>query len=114
MLPGAWDLVLYRGDSRRFPVRFTDAETSDPHDLTGLEWHAQIRESYDSQAIVATFNVVETDPANGQIELRLTAASARALLPTGVWDLQSLDVDGNEQTWLTGNVTVMPDVTRLP
>ena len=46
MLPGTKDVVLYKGDTRVFPLVFMNRETEEdpltPIDLTGLTWRCQM------------------------------------------------------------------------
>jgi hypothetical protein len=115
VIPGAYDLVLYRGDHRVLPLAFEDdQEPPQPHDLTGLTWHAQIRDTPNSADVRANFAVSVVDALNGEIEVILTAAEAENLTElAGVWDLQSTDPEGVVQTWVAGSVAVLFDVTRI-
>ncbi len=118
-LPARYDLVLYQGDT--FSQDFTLASTREvdgqegepvPLDLTGATVSAQIRRRATSEEPLAVFIGQVVDPLAGLLRLRLDAEQAARLIGTeGVWDLQ-VDVAGTRRTWVAGNVTITPEVTR--
>jgi hypothetical protein len=111
MLPGTYDLQLYRGDTTRF--RFTlwsdDAKTV-PLDLSSASVSAQIRDQPDDTTVLVTLSCAVTPPNN--IDVTVPTASAGALPAVGVWDLEITWADGDIQTVLAGAVYTAPDVTR--
>lgn len=110
MTPGTRDLDLYRGDTYAHTVTFTDG--TDPVDVSGYSWLAQIRETTDSAAVVEAFTVDTTNAATGVLVLRLSAAQAAELPRSARWDLQRT-AGGVVETILAGRVVTMPDVSRV-
>lgn len=106
MIPGTYDLCLYRGDTGRWQFRlWADEAKTTPADLTGATARAQIRPGHSGAATVMTCaitvpNIIDmTLPAN-------TAPPAR-----GLWDLELTYASGDVQTVLTGKVTTQGDIT---
>jgi len=113
MLPGAYDLDLYRGDTARYSfVLWQDAGKTIPYDLTGQVPAAQIRDRPDSGRIVVQLQCTIALP--NTINVALLAPDS-AGLPSGcrgAWDLQLTAASGDVTTVLAGNVAVASDVTR--
>jgi hypothetical protein len=111
MLPGAFDLELYRGDTARWQFAlWQDAARSVPVDLAGVTVAAQIRDQPDSATILVTLSANITLP--NVVNVALPAGLAGTLPSRGVWDLQLTWTGGDVQTILAGVVLVMLDVTR--
>jgi hypothetical protein len=117
--PGSADLDIYQGDDFDFTFRIRNADGS-YKDLTGYTGAAQIRSTESSTTILATFTVTvptQTGSALGSCTLSLGATTTATLTPTAdvepVWDVQlSGGSPVKKKTWLKGNVTVWPEVTR--
>ena len=107
--PKTLDFSLYAGDSFAVSFIFTDAETGEPHPLTGT-WEAHIR---DKGVLVTEFSVDETDAAEGKLALSLTGEQTTelALLGTPLWDLQQ-SFAGGPRTWYRGAVNLTGDITH--
>jgi len=108
MTPGKHALAIYRGDTftRKFTL-WADAAKTVEVDLTGAVVKAEIRDK-PGGAVLGELTCVITLP--NIIDASLTAAES-ALLASGVWDLQVTFLDGTVSTYLTGAVTVTPDIT---
>jgi hypothetical protein len=109
--PADQDLTLTRGDTETLVVTIT-ADGSTPVDITGRTYRAQIRSTQDSTTIKATFSCTVTSGTSGQVTCVLSASSSAAL-SAGLyfWDLEE-NASGVVSTILSGNVTVLADVTR--
>jgi hypothetical protein len=109
--PADQDLILTRGDTETLVVTIT-TDGSTAVDITGRTYKAQIRSTQDSTTIKASFTCVVTSGASGQVTCTLTATSSSAL-SAGLyfWDLEE-NASGVISTILSGNVTVLADVTR--
>jgi hypothetical protein len=109
--PADQDLILTRGDTETLVVTIT-TDGSTAVDITGRTYKAQIRSTQDSTTIKASFTCVVTSGASGQVTCTLTATSSAAL-SAGLyfWDLEE-NASGVISTILSGNVTVLADVTR--
>jgi hypothetical protein len=110
MLPGKYDLSLYRGDSYSWQIRlWDDADQTDPTDLTGVTVAAEIRDKSAGLQIVA-LDCAITPP--NIIEVSMTPDMYDACPVKGVWDLQlTYTASGDVHTVLRGAVSVTPDVT---
>lgn len=110
MIPGTYDLCLYRGDTSRWQFRlWQDEARTMPVDLTGAAVLAQIRAG-------PTGNVQATPTTSiippNLIDMVLTAAQSASLAAGGVWDLEITYASGDVATPLRGRVQVQQDVTR--
>lgn len=109
MLPGKYDLQLYRGDSRdiRF-VLWTDEEKTEPLDLTGATAEAEIRDkSAGSVIVVLQCTIV----APNFVDLHVSPTMSKSAPAKGVWDLQVTYPNGAVRTHTAGAVKVTGDVT---
>jgi hypothetical protein len=109
--PADQDLTITRGDTETLVVTIT-TDGSTPVDITGRTYSSQIRTQQDSTTIKASFVCTVTDGAAGEVTCVLSATSS-ATLSAGLyfWDLQE-NASGVISTILSGNVTVLADVTR--
>ena len=109
--PADQDLTITRGDTETLVVTIT-TDGSTAVNITGRTYKAQIRSTQDSTTIKASFTCVVTSGASGQVTCTLTATSSSAL-SAGLyfWDLEE-NASGVISTILSGNVTVLADVTR--
>lgn len=123
MEPGVKDLTIYQGDD--FPFTFRIRSKDDEGNpgpainLTGATGKAEIRTARNTTGSpLATFTVTVDPDQNantGVVHLDLAAAVTTALAPTlaspYVWDVE-ITLGGKKRTYLTGNVTVKPEVTK--
>lgn len=109
--PVTQDLTITRGDTETVVLTSTTDGTT-PIDVTGRTYTAQLRTSPDIAIVAASFTCAVTDGANGEVTCTLSATNS-ALLDPGYyyWDLQE-NASGVITTILSGNVTVLADVTR--
>ena len=109
--PADQDLTITRGDTETLVVTIT-TDGSTAVDITGRTYTSQIRSQQDSTTIKASFTCTVTSAVNGQVTCVLSATSSAAL-SAGLyfWDLQE-NASGVVSTILSGNVTVLADVTR--
>lgn len=109
-LPGTYSLSLYRGDSYAWQfVLWTDAEKTQPADLTGVTAKAEIRDRSGGSSIMELLCTVELP---NTVRVELTADTWLGwLLAKAVWDLQLTYPGGEVITVVSGSVTVTADVT---
>lgn len=109
--PADQDLTITRGDTETLVVTIT-TDGSTPVNITGRTYKAQIRTQQDATTIKASFTCVVTGGSSGQVTCTLSAADS-ATLSAGLyfWDLEE-NASGVISTILSGNVTVLADVTR--
>jgi hypothetical protein len=112
MVPATQNIKITRGDTEVFVFTLQNADGS-AMNLTGSTFGSQIRYTYDSAAIAASFTCVLTNAIGGVVTATLSAGDS-ALLTAGpaYWDLQRT-IDGVVTTILSGKCTILPDVTRL-
>lgn len=109
--PADQDLIITRGDTETLVVTIT-TDGSTAVNITGRTYKAQIRTQQDSTTIKASFTCVVTSGAAGQVTCTLSATDS-ATLSAGLyfWDLEE-NASGVISTILSGNVTVLADVSR--
>jgi hypothetical protein len=109
MMPGAFSLNIYRGDTHawRF-VLWQDTAKTIPVDLNGMTVKAEIRDR-PAGTVIHSIPVLVTQP--NIIDATLTAAATAQLPAAGRWDLQITDAAGWVSTVLAGNVKVVGDIT---
>jgi hypothetical protein len=109
VLPGKYDLTLYRGDSGawRF-VLWDDAAHTDPFDLTGATVKSEIRDK-PGGVVIADLDCAVTLP--NIVAVTLPAADSASIPVRGVWDLQVTFADATVRTMVAGAVTSTADVT---
>ena len=109
--PADQDLTITRGDTETLVVTIT-TDGSTAVNITGRTYRAQIRSQQDSTTIKASFTCTVTSGSAGQVTCVLSATSSAAL-SAGLyfWDLEE-NASGVVSTILSGNVTVLADVTR--
>jgi hypothetical protein len=110
MLPGTYDLTLYRGDTTRIDfVLWHDAAKTQPVDVSGAVAKAQIRDRPDSTAVVAE---LLCGGSGNTVTVTVPDATSAKLGKNGFWDLQLTWSSGDVQTVVAGLVYAEPDVTR--
>ena len=110
--PADQDLIITRGDTETLVVTITSDDAGTPVNITGRTYKAQIRTQQDSTTIKASFVCTVTAGSSGQVTCVLSATDS-ATLSAGLyfWDLEE-NASGVVSTILSGNVTVLADVTR--
>lgn len=109
MMPGNFNLQMYRGDTAYWDFRlWEDTEKTIPTDLTDVEAKAEIRDK-PSGAIITEITLFVELP--NIIHASVLPEVTEILPPKGVWDLQLTYLNGVIATVLRGDVTVTPDVT---
>jgi len=110
-MPQNYDLVIYKGDALRFTITVKDASQV-AVDLTGYTAEAQLKTSY-SDISPVNFVCTITTPTSGVVSVYLAPATTAALVADTpyIWDFQLTEPAGDVRTYLTGDVTVFPEVT---
>lgn len=110
-LPANTDLVIYKGDFVRLLVTVKDSGGL-AVDLTGAVPKASLKSDYNDRNERPFECTIVGSPTLGQIEVFLPSTLTSTLLPGSyIYDFQITFVDGNTRTYLTGDVTVYPEVT---
>lgn len=109
--PATQDLIVTRGDTETVAITLTTDGTT-PINITGRTYTAQLRSTPDSAVIAASFTCSVTNGPAGQVTCSMSAATSALLTPGYYyWDLQE-NASGTISTLLSGQVTVLADVTR--
>lgn len=110
-LPANWDIVAYRGDPIQFYIKIKDQATGNPVDISTMTPKAQLRTSYSDPSAVDFVCSLTGDP--GVVRIFMSSSVTKDLLPGAyIYDIQLTDGSGENKTYLTGDVTISPDVTR--
>lgn len=111
-IPPTSNLVHYRGDSLVLRLAlWTDAEKTQPADLSTASICAQVRETPDSTEVAATFDVTVEDNI---VTANLSPKSSRDLPAKGTWDIEVdwYSDDSFVQTVAGGGLVTKPDTSR--
>lgn len=106
-LPGNLDMTIYQGDFKEFYVEIQD-EAGVTVNIAGSVPKAQIKSSYSDIAPITLATSIVSNNVNVFLD---SAKSAALTLESYIWDLQLTDPTGRVKTYLTGDVTVIPQVT---
>lgn len=92
-------------------------EYNEPVPLSGFTGQMQIRETIDSTTPILELTTANSgiviDTNLSTIMIRITAAQTRAFsFASAVYSLELTDSSGTVTTFLTGNLTLVPEVTR--
>lgn len=110
-VPAELNLTITRGDTETVNVTITSDGTT-PVNITGRTYTAQMRSNEESAIVSATFTCTVTNGAGGVVSCVLSATSTASLVPGYYkWDLQE-NASGVISTIVSGEVTVLGDVTR--
>jgi hypothetical protein len=110
LLPSTLDLDVYRGDDLRLGMELRSNDES-PIDVTGWEIRAQVRKRPRSNTLLASFTVEITDAEAGTFDVVLSAADTAGLPQVAVWDLETVDAQGETRTRVAGEVRMYGEVT---
>lgn len=109
MMPGTYDLTLYRGDSYAWRINlWEDVARTIPHDLADVIVAAEIRDRPSGTKVVALSCAI-TEP--NTIDLVMDPEMFENCPDNGGWDLQLTYGTGQVKTPISGSVTVLGDYT---
>ena len=110
MIPGKYDLALYRGDTfRRSFTLWSDTERTVPLDLAGATAAAEIRDKSGGASIAVMGCVIEQPNI---VHVSLDESAWLQPVPSGVWDLEITFPSGDVATPVAGKVAITGDVTN--
>jgi hypothetical protein len=109
--PATYNLTVQAGDPYRLVVLVEDGD-GDPLQADG--WASQIRQGFLPQGVLKAAFTVTVDPETYAVTLELDGEETAALSGARglVWDLESITA-GEASTWLTGDVSVLGQVTEV-
>lgn len=121
MAAGQIDLPVEQGAT--FSWALTIKADDLPVDITGYSFRGQIRDTYSSGAILASFTFTITDATAGQVSMTMTAAETTAItvdpatsyertITNATYDVEMVDTAGTVFRILEGTALISPEVTK--
>jgi hypothetical protein len=111
--PAQIDIEVRRKCAFALPLQFMLSDTQ-PIDLTGYTFAAQIRPSDGSDTTTATFTVTVMDAQNGELLLSLTVVNTTAIPNTlflAIWDLIATAPGSEPVPFVEGKVRIYSGAT---
>lgn len=115
------DLLIRQGGTFGPFKLFVKNPDNTPVDLSESSFRAQIRKTFNSQVVAATFTCIVTNPTQGEVSIELSATQS-AMLTAGedeefpdskyLWDLEAEESGGRVIPYLYGNVKVFREITK--
>jgi hypothetical protein len=107
------ELFIDQGTTFNNIINLTDDNTNIPINISGYSVSSQMRRSYYSQNITANIICTTSNTSNGEISMSISAANT-ANIKAGryVFDVKTVNGNGNITRVLEGIITVNPQVTR--
>jgi hypothetical protein len=110
-MPENVDMVIYKGDYVDVLVT-VNVSVGVPMDLSGYTAAASLKIDYEDVAPVDFTCTIVGDGSAGQVRIYLpTTASSTLVAGDYIWDFELINGDGDARTYMTGDVTVHPEVT---
>lgn len=105
------DITIVRGDDTQIAYLLRDPNTYALIDLTGFTFAAKAKSAVDG-ALWTTATVTHNN-TGGRVVITFPKAETTLLIPgaAGRWDLQATEPGGGVRTIITGDVTVVGDIT---
>lgn len=111
MAAGQRDITVYQGDTYVHEIRVKNSSNT-AINISARSYTGQVRKRRTSDEISATFTANITDGANGIVVFSLSTSDTASLRSGSyVYDFQETNT-GIVTTLLTGNLTVIGEVTR--
>lgn len=113
MVAGKYNIIIEQGATYELTVTIKQPNRI-PMDLTGYIGRSQIRKSFDSATITASFVITFFEPrTDGKVMLSLTNVATSGI-PTDnyVYDFEVESPDGKVFRILQGEVSISPEVTK--
>lgn len=109
--PTKVDLVVYKGDSGSFRIKFVAEEEDPPIDVSLATWDADIRLKAGDAEPIMSFDIVPVVGDVSSVDVILTSEKSEQLPKAAVYDVE-MRLDGEVSTIVYGSVTVKQDVSR--
>lgn len=105
------NIYVYQNTDYETPIEFFDEDG--PIDVSDYVFHSQIRKIYSSN-LLAEFDFVTNDAANGNIEIRLPSEVTSTLMEGKYqYDILAQHNSGDVIKVLEGIIYIMPTITRI-
>lgn len=110
-MPENIDMEIYKGDYVDILVT-VNVSPGIPLDLDGYTAAASLKSDYeDATAIDFTCTIVG-DGSAGQVRIYMSTATSSTLVAGSyIWDFELINPSSDARTYMTGDVTVHPEVT---
>lgn len=108
-MPSNYDIEIYEGDTFKFRLTLTDANGA-ALNLGGYTAKAQLKTNYADTSPIE-FVCVITLPNIVDISLAASTTATLDVNESYIYDVQLTSAGGEVRTYLTGDVTVRPEVT---
>lgn len=103
------DITCRKGDTFNLVINVSDSAGS-PVNLSSYTFNMEIRQTDTSTVTIANSNTSISGGSDGVLTITITAANMEITSGLYVYDLETI-LGGVHQTWLTGVITVVEDVT---
>lgn len=110
-MPENVNMEIYKGDYVDVLVT-VNTTPGVPMDLDGYSAAASLKTDYQDPDGIDFICSIEGDGSAGQVRIYLPSASSSTLDPGDyIWDFELINPQGDSRTYMTGDVTVYPEVT---
>lgn len=113
MCAGVYNIVIEKRANFVFTANLKKADGT-PYDLANRTLRGQIRRVFDN-VLQAEFTIIETDPANGVIEVSLSKEQTAGLIEAeSYYDIfADYDISGDADKVLVGKAEIVKNCTEL-
>lgn len=107
-------IEITQGDDKDIEIELSSESLNAPIDITSWSFASQVRESYESQRIVATATITKPNASGGVLNWNLTNAQTALLNPkiTYVFDIEATKPDNKKIKIYSGKIKILPEVTK--
>lgn len=115
MEPSNKDFKIYQGSKWTAVIELKNGNTGEAIDLTDYTAKMQIRDTNNDQLLVELTtenNKIVIDPLVGKVLLQLGSIDTAKLDQHGIYDLDLIDVNGENYTYLRGKIILTKEITR--
>lgn len=115
MEPSNKDFKIYQGSKWTAVIELKNGNTGEAIDLTDYTAKMQIRDVNNDQLLLELTtenNGIVIDPLAGVVMLQLISADTAKLDQNGIYDLDLIDVNGENYTYLKGKIILTKEITR--
>lgn len=107
------NMTMDQGSTFEKTLRFYTDEQGTPKDLTGFTFRGQLRQLYDDTEPQGAFEFTVVDPAQGVVNMLLTAEETAGLEAGKLkYDVEMVRPNNTVRRLFEGVITVTPEVTK--
>ena len=115
MEPSNKDFKIYQGSRWTAVVELKNVNTGEAVNLTDYTAKMQIRDINNDQLFIELTtenNKIVIDPLVGKVMLQLSSVDTAKLDQNGIYDLDLIDINGENYTYLRGKIILTKEITR--